>query len=146
VKPSKPERKKADKPVPAVIVANALMQENLASELSVLKATLRCVCVCVCVCVCRPAVKWGQAEFRVVKAVLKTPKAKYLSFIVFFRSLSKVQHMLTFRVVASLHTLTNQCGEHLQEVWGIKNESKKSMSPDRTVTPEKSMSGGVSFD
>eukprot|EP00802_Teleaulax_amphioxeia_P000621 Tamp_00621.p1 GENE.Tamp_00621~~Tamp_00621.p1 ORF type:complete len:1041 (-),score=146.45 Tamp_00621:3492-6614(-) len=80
VKPNKTERKKVEKPVPAVIVANALMQENLASELSVLKATL------------------------------------------------------------SLHSLTNQCGEHLQEVWGIKSESKKSASPDRTFSPDKSLS------
>ncbi len=50
------------------------------------------------------------------------------------------------RIIASLHTLTNQCGENLQEVWGIKNESKKSISSDRTVTPEKSLSGEVSLD
>lgn len=52
MKANKTERKKVEQPVPDVIVANALMQENLASELSVLRATLRCVCVLVCMCAC----------------------------------------------------------------------------------------------
>ena len=65
VKPPKREKKKKVNAVPAVIVANAILNEQLASELSTLRATL------------------------------------------------------------NLHSLTNQCGDHLNEVWGLDAETRK---------------------